>query len=182
MTSRPRTARPRRRTALVVALSALATVGPMVPAAAAAEPAAAEPAAPTTDSRSAPSMSAAPDSHELPRLGDRSRPPLPPLVLPQQPAAPDHRPVYIGAGLVVMAVVFWWNRRRRDSFEREESPPPRASRDRARRRDRDEDADDLHAAARGDAPDPRDSPDPPDPPDPHDAPPARDTPERPDPS
>lgn len=73
---------------------------------------------------------------------------LPPIRV-DQPAAPqpDRRPIYLGAGLVVLAAVFWWNRKRREKFEREH--PREEPRDvpRAAARQRDEDADDLHAAA-----------------------------------
>ena len=30
-------------------------------------------------------------------------------------------PMYIGAGLIALALVFWWNRRRRDRFDREDA-------------------------------------------------------------
>jgi hypothetical protein len=56
--------------------------------------------------------------------------------------------------LIVLAVVFWWNRRRRDRFAQEEDGvAPRTERAR-RRAASDPDADDLHAAAHGDAPSP----------------------------
>jgi hypothetical protein len=80
---------------------------------------------------------------------DRSRRALPPMVIPQDRPADDRRPAYIGAGLIVLAVVFWWNRRRRDRFEQEDG----GGTERVRRRapsDADADADDLHAAAHGD--------------------------------
>lgn len=60
----------------------------------------------------------------------------------------DRRPVYVGAGIVVLALLFWWNRRRRDQIDRAQAEqegrdagPPT-----------DDDADDLRAAARGDSP------------------------------
>jgi hypothetical protein len=46
----------------------------------------------------------------------------------------DHNAAYLGAAIVVLGVMTWWNRRRRERFERE-----------------DRDADELRAAARGDA-------------------------------
>lgn len=66
------------------------------------------PARPTTmTTMSAPTMSAG------------GRTPMPPITLP--PAEPkrtvDRRPVYVGAGLVVLAGLFWWNRRRRERLE-----------------------------------------------------------------
>ena len=110
----------------------------------------------------------APDSQQPapPRLSDGARIVLPPMVIPQDRPAPDRRPAYIGLGLIALAAVFWWNRRRRDRFERSDETGDRAPRgiehgetaraakggDPApRRAARDADADDLHAAARGDA-------------------------------
>ena len=67
---------------------------------------------------------------------DGTRVVLPPRAIVQDPPTLDRRPIYLGAGLVVLALAFHWNRRRRDRFDRE-----------------DDDGDDLHAAARGDAKD-----------------------------
>lgn len=67
---------------------------------------------------------------------------LPPIVVGPPPAAArDLRPVYLGAGLIAIAALAYWNRKRREKFESEHGPTPK------RRRSRDEDADDLHAAA-----------------------------------
>jgi hypothetical protein len=118
-------------------------------------PAAADAAAPTPGAPAAaadppPTMAPAPDSQREPppRLSDGARVTLPPMVIPQDRPAPDRRPAYIGLGLIVLATLFWWNRRRRDRFLREDGiePPSRRA-----ARDADADADDLHAAARGDA-------------------------------
>ena len=109
------------------------------------------------------------------RLSDGSQIKLPPIVVQTEPQRPtgDRRTAYIGAGLVVFALVFWWNRRRRERFEREDagdaSPRPRRRRAAVRDgiagadRDSDHDADDLRAAARGDRaePEPRTSSEPP---------------------
>ena len=122
-----------------------------------------------------------PPGSELPRLpsrlSDGSQIKLPPIVVQVEPQrrTGDQRTAYVGAGLVVFALVFWWNRRRRDRFDREDAgeaqprPRPRRRRDAARGdagaadRDSDHDADDLHAAARGDRaePEPPTSPEPP---------------------
>ena len=76
---------------------------------------------------------------------DGSRTPFPPIVIPPTAQPADRRPIYVGAGVILLALAFWWNRRQRDRFEREEGiTPPR------KRRRRDADADDLHAAARDD--------------------------------
>lgn len=104
------------------------------------------------------SMSAPP--RELSGMDDRARVKLPPMTVPLDPPARDRRPFYVGLGLVVMATAFWWNRRQRDRFEREDDRvrhgrAPR-TRTRPRREAVDEDADDLHAAARGETPDPPD--------------------------
>jgi len=80
------------------------------------------------------------------QLHDGTRVVLPPMAIAQDRPAVDRRPIYIGAGLVVLALVFYWNRRGRDRFEREETPEAPATSD-------DADGDDLHAAARGDAKD-----------------------------
>lgn len=91
------------------------------------------------------------------------------MVIPQDRPPADRRPVFVGAGLIVLALAFWWNRRRRDRFEREDQGAPVRPR-------RDADADDLHAAARGDGtetdaePDRRDRPAQPDRPEPPEPP------------
>jgi hypothetical protein len=41
--------------------------------------------------------------------------PMPPMTVKQPTPGPDRRPVYAGAGLIVIAAIFWWNRRRRAS-------------------------------------------------------------------
>lgn len=78
----------------------------------------------------------APATSDAPRLGEG--PPGTVMRMSPSERERDRRPVYIGAGIVVMAAVFWWNRRRRERFERDDEQP------------RDDDADDLAAAARGD--------------------------------
>jgi len=103
--------------------------------------------------REAPSLPPSPagEPREPARLDDGSKFVLPPTVIPLDRPDADRRPVFVGAGIIVLALMFWWNRRRRDRFEREDrgDPPMRRSRD---SRDSDDDADDLHAAARGEAP------------------------------
>jgi hypothetical protein len=60
-----------------------------------------------------------------PSMGDASKlPPLPPMPVaptkaPQRES--DRRPVYLGIGLVVLAIIFYLNRRRRERFEREDA-------------------------------------------------------------
>ena len=82
-------------------------------------------AEPTADPPPAATMGPArPDLPRLPsRLDDGARVPLPPMVVQQDRLAADRRPMYIGAGLIALALVFWWNRRRRDRFDREDADP-----------------------------------------------------------
>ncbi|HEX2688800.1 MAG TPA: hypothetical protein VHN14_19390 [Kofleriaceae bacterium] len=91
------------------------------------------------------------------RLDDGSHIVLPPMTIPLDKPDVDRRPMLVGAGVIVLALMFWWNRRRRDLFEQEDRGVPR--RPRPRDPDNDDDADDLHAAARGDPPDPQGTPD-----------------------
>ncbi len=77
---------------------------------------------------------------------------LSPMTIAQAKPDADRRPIYVGAGIVVLAAVFWWNRRQRERFDREDANGG-SRRDRVRERSRsDDDADDLAAAARGDEP------------------------------
>lgn len=83
-----------------------------------------------------------------PGMSDASKlPPIPPMVVSQPPAKQqpdaDRRPVYLGLGLLVLAIIFYMNRKRREKFERDE-PPARAADD--------DDDDDLHAAADSESP------------------------------
>lgn len=91
-----------------------------------------------------------------PLLGDGERPKLEPKAFPQQSRDQDRRPIYVGGGLVVLALVFWWNRRRRERFEadydaRAKRTGPDQPEDEAADAgvSGDGDADDLHAAASG---------------------------------
>ena len=77
-----------------------------------------------------------------PLLDDGRRPGFAPIAIPPSERETDRRPMYIGAGLIALAVTFWWNRRRRERFDREHDDAPPA-------RSKDDDADDLHAAATG---------------------------------
>lgn len=46
-------------------------------------------------------------------MSDGSRMPMPPITLPQETRATDRRPVYVGAGIVLLAAAFYWNQRRK---------------------------------------------------------------------
>ncbi len=78
-------------------------------------------------------------------LDDGKRPSLAPMQIPQaehEGREGDRRPIYVGLGLIILAVVFWWNRKNRERLETEfeargDKPAKPAS----------PDADDLHAAA-----------------------------------
>ena len=112
-------------------------------------PAAAAPATPTP----APAPAATPTT-TAPAMSDGTKVKIGPITIPQDEPSSDRRPIYLGLGLVVLAAIFWWNRRQRDRFDDEDRAVPR----RSRRPDADEDADDLHAAARGDGGDGGDEP------------------------
>lgn len=141
--------------------AALATLQPLVEqvdarvALAIVTPAPGAPVAPATaDTPAAPPLApgtpAPPTSGDAPRLDAVPRDGIAPMTISSAPRERDRRPVYLGLGIIVLAAVFWWNRRRRDRFERDElGERPRGL---ARVARDDDDADDLHAAARGDAP------------------------------
>lgn len=48
-------------------------------------------------------------------MSDASRTPMPPMTLPAEKRTRpvDRRPVYVGAGIVLLAAAFWWNQRRK---------------------------------------------------------------------
>ncbi len=56
-------------------------------------------------------------------MSDGGRTPLPPMIVPGAEAkrTVDRRPVYVGAGIVVLAGLFWWNRRRRERLEKKDT-------------------------------------------------------------
>lgn len=119
--------------------------GPAAPAAPAPPAASGEPAAMTAPGASGPGPGPAPA-----RLDDASR-----VELPQPPPPParaaDRRPLYLGVGIVVIALMFWWNRRRRERFEADDQAGGKPARAPAGEPDRapadDDDDDGLHAAA-----------------------------------
>ncbi len=83
------------------------------------------------------------------RLTDGQQIHLTPMTISQTKPEADRRPIYLGAGIVVLAAAFWWNRRQRERFDREDAGDAPAKPREARG---DDDADDLAAAARGDEP------------------------------
>ena len=88
------------------------------------------------------------------RLTDGAHIALPPMsVTPTSAPSPDRRPLFIGGGLLVMAVGLWWNRRPREQFDRDDRDDrgPRGPAPAAGPRTSDDDGDDLHAAARGES-------------------------------
>ena len=89
---------------------------------------------------------------EQPRLGDGGRAGMAPMTIAPATREIDRRPLYLGGGIVVLAALFWWNRRRRDRFEREDGPASATTETEPEASSGDEDADDLQAAAGGDAP------------------------------
>lgn len=86
-------------------------------------------------------------------IGDGGNVTLPAIRVDAPAPEPDRRPVYLGAGLVVLAAIFWWNRKRREKFEADhpQEMPDRVPRATAKApradKSRDEDADALHSAA-----------------------------------
>jgi hypothetical protein len=90
------------------------------------------------------------DLPQQPSITDGQNVHLSPITIAQSKPDPDRRPIYLGAGIVVLAAVFWWNRRQRERFDREDAAGgSRREREPSRS---DDDADDLAAAARGDEP------------------------------
>ncbi len=87
---------------------------------------------------------------EQPSMGDGAGSPMAPMTISPAKREIDRRPLYLGGGIVVLAALFWWNRRRRDLFDREDGVTPAKPEPQATSGD--DDADDLQAAARGDAP------------------------------
>lgn len=73
---------------------------------------------PSPDLSSVPAGSA--DHLVLPtaHMTDGSHIELPPMAIPQD-APSDRRPVYVGAGIALLAAAFYWNRRNRERFEPE---------------------------------------------------------------
>ena len=62
-------------------------------------------------------LEAPPATKQLqPTMTDGSKFTMPPITVPQEEPAKDRRPMYVGAGLVVLAAAFWWNRRARAKF------------------------------------------------------------------
>ena len=56
--------------------------------------------------------------HSGPTLSEGSRTPLPPMVIrPDTQPDVDRRPVFMGAGIVLLAIVFWWNMKRRAKLD-----------------------------------------------------------------
>ncbi len=90
------------------------------------------------------------DLPQQPSITDGQNVHLSPMTIAQTKPDADRRPIYVGAGIVVLAMVFWWNRRQRERFDREDAGG--ASKAERRRARDDDDADDLAAAARGDEP------------------------------
>lgn len=78
------------------------------------------------------------------------RPSLPPMQIPQEQREADRRPIYVGLGLIVLAVIFYLNRKNREKLEREYEKRTADKTPEATPATSDRDADDLHAAAEAD--------------------------------
>jgi hypothetical protein len=59
-------------------------------------------------------------SYQLPTMSDMPRGTLPPIEVAPPPPTPDRRPVFVGAGIVLLAGLFWWNQRRRARLAEED--------------------------------------------------------------
>jgi hypothetical protein len=72
----------------------------------------------------APAGTPAPEDHSEnpgPSMSDGSHIPIPPLIIhPDTQPDIDRRPVYIGAGIVLLAGVFWWNMKRKRAEDDED--------------------------------------------------------------
>ncbi len=66
-----------------------------------------------------------PAQHELSTMSESHRDPLPPLEVPPTSSEADRRPMFVGAGIVLLAGLFWWNMRRRARLANEEDPDDR---------------------------------------------------------
>lgn len=105
----------------------------------------------------APGATGAPTTSSGPSMGDGSKLPAIPPMQVSQPKPPeretDRRPVLLGLGLVVLAIVFYLNRSRRERFDREDArsaardDAKAAKADKADKADDSDDDDALHAAA-----------------------------------
>lgn len=71
------------------------------------------------------------------------------LAVRPAPKRTDRRPFYVGAGIVLLALVFWWNRRERE--KREEADRAEEERQARKRRKDDDDADEGDAGSSADA-------------------------------
>jgi hypothetical protein len=64
-------------------------------------------------------------SLQLPTMNEVPHEKVPPLeVSPTEPET-DRKPVFLGAGIVVLAGLFWWNARRRARIDHEEDSDER---------------------------------------------------------
>jgi hypothetical protein len=77
---------------------------------------------------------------EPPSMSDGSRTPMPPIVVAPGDSSTDKRPIFVGAAVLTLGAGLWWNRRRRLQIEREDAEGSSG----------DDDADELHAAAKDD--------------------------------
>ena len=61
--------------------------------------------------------------HGMTQMSDGSHISLPPMAIPQDSSG-DRRPVYVGAGIAILAAAVYWNRRNRERFEPEPDAEP----------------------------------------------------------
>jgi hypothetical protein len=72
-----------------------------------------------------PPVSSAASSMNPPATMSEGHTPIAPISVPEESPSADRRPVFVGAGIVLLAGLFWWNMRRRARLEQEDSPDDR---------------------------------------------------------
>jgi hypothetical protein len=130
-----------------VAAACKAALATLEPGAGAASPPGPLPAAATAPDSVAPSS--APPAVMRPLDPAKDAPMMPPVEVATPESSERWRPLVFGAGLVLLAGLFLANRRRRQDLATQATEPPEGT------TERDDDADALRAAARGDSPDDR---------------------------
>jgi len=63
-----------------------------------------------------------PPSAPQPSMSDGTKYKMEPIVVAQDAkGTTDKRPIFVGAGLVVLAAIFWFNRRQREKFGKDDA-------------------------------------------------------------
>lgn len=64
-------------------------------------------------------------NYQLPTMTEVPHERVPPLTVPPPEPEADHRPMFIGAGIIALAGLAWWGARRRARIDDEEDPDER---------------------------------------------------------